>query len=158
MNRLHFFSFFLLALFFSCQSNPTPDTSAAEEELRKEKEALMNEREKLLNEREKMMEESKNEKTTSEPSTNSSSIARIKDIKGTACVIGEMYTAEIKDKDGYTNVRKSPSSSSQIVTQINEGEFFAVTITNENWLKVIAPDGSKGYIYWDRVKVHHMGQ
>jgi hypothetical protein len=157
MNRLHFFSFFLLALFFSCQSNPTPDTSAAEEELRKEKEALMNEREKLLNEREKMMEESKNEKTTSEPSTNSSSISRIKDMKGKPCIIGELYTAEINDKDGYTNVRKSPSSSSPIVAQINESEPFTVRITNENWLKVTAPDGTNGYIYWDRVRVMYLG-
>jgi hypothetical protein len=143
----------VILTFTSCQSNTPVDTSDAEKELQKEKEALLNEREKLLNEREQMMEESKNEKTTKESPSNSSTSARFKDQNGNPCVVGETYMAEIKDKDGYTNVRKSPSNSAQIVTQINEGESFAVTITNDKWLRVNAPDGTQGYIFWDRVRV-----
>jgi hypothetical protein len=64
-----------------------------------------------------------------------------------------VFLAEINDPDGYTNVRKGRSSSSEILFRINEGEEFTVEIEKESdeWWHVISP--KYGYIHKSRVKI-----
>jgi hypothetical protein len=146
------FSFFII---FSCQEKKAEDSGAAD--LNKQKEELLRQKEELLEEKAKMLKEA--EKSSEKPKKEEK-IAKPKftDMRGNACLIGEWYFAQINDKDGYTNLRKSPSASSAIVAQINDGEEFQVLITNENWLRAVAPDGTEGYISANRVNPMYIGQ
>jgi len=143
-------SFFFL---FACQENKAEDNKAEinkqKEELLKQKEALLEEKAKLLEQKKSLDKPIKEEKTAKPKFT---------DMRGNACLIGEWYFAQINDKDGYTNLRKSPSVSSAIVAQINDGEDFEVLITNENWLRAKAPDGTEGYISANRVNPMYIVQ
>lgn len=56
----------------------------------------------------------------------------------------------IKDPDGYTNVRKEKSSSSEILFEITEGEKFKVLDKNGSWWK-IDYNGQIGYVHSSRV-------
>ena len=47
----------------------------------------------------------------------------------------------INDPDGYTNVRSEPSTSSDIVTKIFEGEEFSYEPFNDKWVRVYDDDG-----------------
>jgi uncharacterized protein YgiM (DUF1202 family) len=136
------------SMLYSCQENNEADAT----NLAKEKEELLKEKEALLEEKAKMIEESKaaleaKERTVeTEKNKTSSASNNLTDMRGNPCITGEWYFAQINDKDGYTNIRKSPSSNSDIISQVNEGEEFKVLITKEKWLRAIAPDGTQGYI------------
>ena len=47
----------------------------------------------------------------------------------------------INDPDGYTNVRSEPSTSSEIVTKIFEGEEFSYEPFNDKWVRVYDDEG-----------------
>ena len=60
---------------------------------------------------------------------------------------------EINDPDGYTNVRSEPSTSSDIVTKMYEGEVFSYEPFNDKWVKVYDDDDDFiGYIAASRVR------
>ncbi len=122
-------SFFII---FSCQEKKAEDSGAAD--LNKQKEELLRQKEELLEEKAKMLEEA--EKSSEQPKKEEK-IAKPKftDMRGNACLIGEWYFA-----------------------QINDGEEFQVLITNENWLRAVAPDGTEGYISANRVNPMYIGQ
>jgi len=63
--------------------------------------------------------------------------------------------AIINDEDGYTNVRSSPNTSSEILYKIYDNETFYVDpVLNENWYKVIASENRpSGWIHKSRVKI-----
>lgn len=159
----HFILIFtIITTLFSCQEN---NNDKIAEDLAKEKEELLLEKEKLLIEKEKMLEESA--KSLKKKDTEISNVVKSKqattasklyDMSGNPCIIGSWYYANIDDVDGYTNIRKSPSTSSKIISQVNDGEEFRVLITNENWLRAIAPDGSQGYISASRVSPTYIEQ
>lgn len=159
----HFILIFtIITTLFSCQDN---NNDKLAEDLAREKEELLVEKEKLLLEKEKMLEES--EKALKTKNNEVTKVVKIKqattanklyDLRGNPCIIGSWYYANIDDVDGYTNIRKSPSTSSKIISQVNDGEEFRVLITNENWLRAIAPDGTQGYISASRVSPTYIEQ
>ena len=67
----------------------------------------------------------------------------------------KIYNSRINDPDGYTNVRRYPTSKSSILYKIkNEEEFFIEEYdTNSLWLKVYSyNDQSPGWIHRSRIE------
>ena len=59
----------------------------------------------------------------------------------------------INDPDGYTNARKEPLSSSQILFKILEGEYFFYTsIEQSNWSKIETLDNKIAYVHNSRIE------
>jgi uncharacterized protein YgiM (DUF1202 family) len=61
--------------------------------------------------------------------------------------------AVIKDPDGYTNVRRMKSSSSDIVTKIYDGEEFYTHAQDGTWWQIKTKDGKLGYMHVSRIDV-----
>lgn len=61
--------------------------------------------------------------------------------------------AVIDDPDGYTNVRSSKSTYSDIVTKIYEGEEFYTYVQKGNWWQVRTKDGILGYMHVSRIRI-----
>lgn len=58
----------------------------------------------------------------------------------------------IRDKDGYTNIRKEENSSSEILGKIFENEYFFYKKTKtKNWCEIKTLKGKIGYIHSSRV-------
>ena len=69
-----------------------------------------------------------------------------------------IYTLEKKtvlvqviDKDGYTNLRKSPNSKSEIIQQIKTGDNLEVITTDGDWILVKTNENQKGYVHKTKV-------
>lgn len=58
----------------------------------------------------------------------------------------------IKDSDGYTNLRKEKSSSSEILGKIKTGEEIKVLDKSSDWWLIQTVDGKKGYVYKTKIK------
>lgn len=58
----------------------------------------------------------------------------------------------INDKDGYVNVREEPNTQSKIVGKIMDKEIFNYWLTSDNWYIVETKDGTRGYVYKDRIR------
>lgn len=58
----------------------------------------------------------------------------------------------IQDSDGFANLRKDKSSSSQVLQKIKTGEQIEVLDQNGDWWLVISKEGKKGYIHKSRIK------
>ncbi|MDN3694174.1 SH3 domain-containing protein [Chryseobacterium tructae] len=58
----------------------------------------------------------------------------------------------IQDTDGYTNLRKGKSTTSQTLQKINTGETIEVLDQNGNWWLVISKEGKKGYVHKSRIQ------
>lgn len=57
----------------------------------------------------------------------------------------------IKDIDGYTNLRKSFTSKSEIIKELKNGtKVFILKMEGKRWL-IETEDGVKGYVFYDRV-------
>lgn len=68
----------------------------------------------------------------------------------------ETFLGIIKDPDGYTNLREKPSTSSNILTKIYEGEKIEVYIKDspgEWWMIYHQKTHSTGYIHKSRVRL-----
>jgi hypothetical protein len=66
-----------------------------------------------------------------------------------------IYKAVIDDPDGYTNVRKLPTSNSPILYKIEENEHFTVEeyVKTSSWVKIFDYNGQfEGWIHKSRVK------
>ena len=61
----------------------------------------------------------------------------------------------VYDTDGYVNVRKGMSSSSDIVRQMDNNQTLYYSTTGTNWYQVsLTPSGKAiGYVYWNRISV-----
>jgi hypothetical protein len=60
--------------------------------------------------------------------------------------------ATILDPDGYTNVRRGPSTADEIVTKVFDGEvFFTRRDRQSNWWRVRTKDGLTGYMHVSRI-------
>ncbi len=61
----------------------------------------------------------------------------------------------VYDTDGYVNVRKGMSSSSDIVRQMDNNQALYYSMTGTNWYQVsLTPAGKAiGYVYWNRISV-----
>ena len=63
-----------------------------------------------------------------------------------------LIIGEIDDPDGYTNVRKKPSSNSEIIYKIYKGESFFLSDTSGLWWTVISKNDI-GFIHRSRVRI-----
>ena len=65
------------------------------------------------------------------------------------------YIGLINDSDGYTNLRESQSSSSQIIGKIKKNEEFRFIFPKEKgnykWAKVKTNKGKIGFVYFNRI-------
>lgn len=64
----------------------------------------------------------------------------------------EKIYSTIIDPDGYTNLRKDKSTSSQVLQKINTGEKIEVLDQNGDWWLVVSKEGKKGYVHKSRIK------
>ena len=64
----------------------------------------------------------------------------------------QLIIGEIDDPDGYTNVRKKPSSNSEIIYKIYKGESFFLSDTSGLWWTVIS-NNDIGFIHRSRVRI-----
>ncbi len=58
----------------------------------------------------------------------------------------------IQDPDGYTNLRKEKSATSEILQKIKSGEKIEVLDNFGNWFLVKTEEGKQGYVHKSRVK------
>lgn len=58
----------------------------------------------------------------------------------------------INDSDGYTNLRKDKSTSSEILQKIKTGEEIVVLENSGDWWFVESKEGKKGYVYKTKIK------
>lgn len=61
--------------------------------------------------------------------------------------------AIIDDPDGYTNVRRLKSASSDIVTKVYDREQFYTYVQDGNWWQIKTKDGRVGYMHVSRIKI-----
>ena len=59
----------------------------------------------------------------------------------------EWLFATVEDSDGYSNVRARPTTASDIVGTVREGETFSTWRQEGSWWQVELSDGTRGYIY-----------
>lgn len=70
-------------------------------------------------------------------------------------VSAQKYYGRVSDPDGYTNIRRGPSTSSPIVRRYNSGEYLYYTPQNGGWSKVYSGARSStymGYMSTSRIK------
>ena len=61
--------------------------------------------------------------------------------------------ATIQDPDGYTNIRKSPTTNSEIIGTVNEGDIFLVCPNASTWWKVKTKEQRVGFIHKSRINI-----
>lgn len=64
----------------------------------------------------------------------------------------ERIYSTVIDTDGFTNLRKDKSTTSQILQKINTGEKVEVLDQTGDWWLVVSKEGKKGYIHKSRIK------
>ena len=60
---------------------------------------------------------------------------------------------QIIDLDGHTNLREKPSSNSEILLRINDGERLQIISKEGLWYKVKTNSGQTGYVHNSRLKI-----
>jgi len=61
------------------------------------------------------------------------------------------YGYHVSDPDGYTNLRESPSTSSEILSQVKNNITLEILDASSDWWKVRTPDGNKGHMHSSRI-------
>jgi hypothetical protein len=61
--------------------------------------------------------------------------------------------AVIQDPDGYTNVRRAPTTTSPIVDRVYEGDVFHTRPVDADWWQVRTSTGAVGYMHVSRIRV-----
>lgn len=61
------------------------------------------------------------------------------------------YGYHVSDPDGYTNLRESPSTSSEILSQVKNNTPLEILDASSDWWKVRTPDGNEGFIHSSRI-------
>lgn len=59
--------------------------------------------------------------------------------------------ASIQDPDGFTNVRRAPSVTSDVIARVYEGEVFYTFRQGSNWWQVRAKERIVGYMHVSRI-------
>lgn len=59
----------------------------------------------------------------------------------------EWLFATVEDSDGFSNVRAGPTTRTEIVGTVREGETFSTWRQDGSWWQVELSDGTRGYIY-----------
>ena len=58
----------------------------------------------------------------------------------------------IQDSDGYTNLRKDKTSTSEILQKIKSGEHIEVLDNTGDWFLIKTKEGKEGYVHKSRIK------
>lgn len=67
--------------------------------------------------------------------------------------INEKYkNNHIQDPDGYTNLRKDKTATSEILQKINSGEHIKVLDNTGDWYLIKTKEGKQGYVHRSRVR------
>lgn len=67
--------------------------------------------------------------------------------------INEKYkNNHIQDPDGYTNLRKDKTATSEILQKINSGEHIKVLGNTGDWYLIKTKEGKQGYVHRSRVR------
>ncbi|AWX43042.1 hypothetical protein HME9304_00029 [Flagellimonas maritima] len=61
------------------------------------------------------------------------------------------YGYHVSDPDGYTNLRESPSTSSEIISQVKNDAMLEILDANSDWWKVRTLEGREGYMHKSRI-------
>ena len=61
-------------------------------------------------------------------------------------------TNKIQDPDGYTNLRKDKTATSEILQKIKSGEHIDVLDNTGDWFLVKTKEGKQGYVHKSRIK------
>jgi len=61
------------------------------------------------------------------------------------------YGYYVSDPDGYTNLRESPSTSSEILSQVKNNTPLEIMDASSDWWKVRTPDGTEGFMHSSRI-------
>ena len=64
------------------------------------------------------------------------------------------YYGQVQDKDGYTNIRRGPSTNDPIVRQYNSGDYLYYTPLTDGWCMVYSGDKANtfmGYMHGSRI-------
>lgn len=64
----------------------------------------------------------------------------------------DTFFGTVIDPDGYTNLRKDKSSTSDIVEKVKAGERIEVLDNTGNWWLIKTKSGNQGYVYKSKVK------
>lgn len=64
----------------------------------------------------------------------------------TMTVSAQQYYGKVVDPDGYTNIRRNPSTSSPIVRRYNSGDYLYYTPVANGWSKVYSGARSNTYM------------
>jgi len=64
----------------------------------------------------------------------------------------EISSATIQDPDGFTNLRKDKSTTSEVIQKIKSGEQIEVLDNLGDWFLVQTKEGKKGFIHKSRIK------
>lgn len=73
----------------------------------------------------------------------------------TASVLAQQYYGRVSDPDGYTNIRSGPSTSYEIKTRYNSGDYLYYTPESNGWSKVYSGAKSStfmGYMHTSRIQ------
>ncbi len=65
---------------------------------------------------------------------------------------GSYSKNHIQDPDGYTNLRKDKTTTSEVLQKIKSGEHIDVLDNSRDWFLVKTKEGKQGYIFRNRVK------
>ena len=69
-------------------------------------------------------------------------------------ISAQQYYGRVQDSDGYTNIRRGPSTSSAIVRQYQSGDYLYYTPQRNGWSKVYSGNKAStfmGYMHTSRI-------
>ena len=58
----------------------------------------------------------------------------------------------IQDPDGYTNLRKDKTATSEILQKVKSGEHIDVLDNTGDWFLIKTKEGKQGYVHKSRIK------
>ncbi|MCS3868583.1 hypothetical protein J3D55_001499 [Chryseobacterium ginsenosidimutans] len=58
----------------------------------------------------------------------------------------------IQDPDGYTNLRKDKTTTSEVLQKINSGQHIDILDNSGDWFLIKTKEGKTGYVHKSRIK------
>ena len=67
--------------------------------------------------------------------------------------VNDLKRGTVLDEDGYTNVRKGPSTETEVLTTVRDGSSLMYETTTTSWYKVYDLEGRcLGYMHSNKVR------
>ena len=67
-------------------------------------------------------------------------------------IVNKVISFKIYDNDGFSNLRKEKTATSEIVQKIESGESVDVLDNSGDWFLVKTKEGKEGYVHKSRIK------